>query len=70
MYRAVAHLAHKNRAQHLLLREVPLPPILSMTVAGNQMMLAMDFVDPAEMAQHGLFVCPFLTCLTRFQHHR
>jgi len=35
MHRVVAHLAHENRVLHLLLGEVPLPPVLSMTMAGD-----------------------------------
>lgn len=52
MHRVMAHLAHENRALHLLFREVSLPPVLSMTVAGDQMMFAVNFVDPAELAPH------------------
>ncbi len=52
MHGLVAHLTYENRVLHLLLGEVPLPPILSMTVSGNQMMFAVNFVDPAELARH------------------
>jgi hypothetical protein len=52
MHRVMAHLAHENGSLHLLLREVPPPPILSMTVPGDQMMFAVNFVNPAKLAPH------------------
>ena len=61
MHRFVAHLADENRVLHLLLGEVPLPPVLSMAVAGNQMMFAVNFVDPTELAQHLYSPCTFGT---------
>lgn len=54
MYGIVARLAHENCVQHLLLGELALPPILSMAMSGNQMVFAVNFFDPAELAQHGI----------------
>ena len=48
----VARLAHVNRLLHLLCCEGALPPILSMAMSGYQMMFAVNFVDPTELAQH------------------
>ena len=48
----VARLAHENRLLHLLCCEGALPPILSMAMSGYQMMFAVNFVDPTELAQH------------------
>jgi hypothetical protein len=67
MYRVVAHLAHRNRLLHLLFGEVPLPPIFSMTVTRNQMMFAVNFVDPAELARH--FCSPYISDTSRIRFY-
>ncbi len=66
MHRLVAHLAYENRVLHLLLGEVSLPPVLSMTVSGNQVMFAVNFVDSAELARHLWSPYTFYTSRIRF----
>ena len=48
----MARLAYENRLLHLLLCELALPPILAMTVTGNQVVLVVSFFDPAKLAEH------------------
>ena len=49
---------------------MPLPPILSMAVTGNQMMFAVNFVDPAELARHLFSPFTFDRSRIRFYFNR